>query len=151
MEFWGGGTLTALSVDSDSLLMDNAPHMPPAFNSPMGRALPPVCDANCPAPCLNAELTRSHIAERIKTWRKTEGHCLDSLALKLGVSRNTIHLWEHAKRLPNLSNLLALATAMQCSPCHFFCPLLPASRPCRPTAQHLQPPSQQNVDRNLLP
>ncbi len=87
------------------------------------------CPPTCPAPCLDPEAVRIHLAKKIRAWRKDDCHTLESLAAILRVSRSTISLWERGKRLPNLENLIALAKIMNEPPCGFFCPM-----PDRPSA-----------------
>lgn len=49
------------------------------------------------------------LSDQIRKYRKEKGLSQDELAEKLGVSRQSISLWENGQTQPTIENILALA------------------------------------------
>ena len=49
------------------------------------------------------------LAENIRKYRKEKNMSQDELAEKLGVSRQSISLWENGQTQPTIENIIALA------------------------------------------
>jgi len=64
---------------------------------------------------------RRNFASVFKTWRQRNSLLLKQIAADLGVSANTVNLWEQGRRFPTGKNLDALARYTGLPPCGLFC------------------------------
>jgi transcriptional regulator with XRE-family HTH domain len=64
---------------------------------------------------------RSNFATAFKTWRREKNLLLKQIAADLGVSANTVNLWESGRRFPTGKNIEALAQYTGLPPCRLFC------------------------------
>lgn len=55
------------------------------------------------------------IGEQILKFRSEKGWSQVALAEEIGVSKNTLFLWEQGSRVPPIKYLRPLATALECS------------------------------------
>jgi transcriptional regulator with XRE-family HTH domain len=64
---------------------------------------------------------RNNFATVFKTWRQRKSLLLKQIAADLGVSANTVNLWEMGRRFPSGKNIEALAQYTGLPPCRLFC------------------------------
>ena len=64
---------------------------------------------------------RNNFAIAFKTWRRKKHLLLKQIAADLGVSANTVNLWEMGRRFPTGKNIEALAQYTGLPPCRLFC------------------------------
>jgi len=64
---------------------------------------------------------RSSFAIVFKTWRQRKCLLLKQIAADLGVSANTVNLWELGRRFPTGKNIQTLAEYTGLPPCRLFC------------------------------
>jgi len=64
---------------------------------------------------------RKSFATAFKNWRRTHNVPLKQIAADLGVSVNTINLWELGRRFPSGEHFELLAEYTGQSPCQLFC------------------------------
>ena len=63
---------------------------------------------------------RKNFAIVFKTWRQRNSLLLKQIAADLGVSANTVNLWEMGRRFPTGKNIEALAQYTGVPPCGFL-------------------------------
>lgn len=74
---------------------------------------------------------RASFAIALKNWRQKNNVPLKQIAADLGVSVNTISLWEMGKRFPTGQHFEMLAEYTGMPPCRLFCVM---ADKCIPTA-----------------
>jgi transcriptional regulator with XRE-family HTH domain len=64
---------------------------------------------------------RRNFATTFKTWRQRNSFLLKQIAADLGVSANTVNLWEMGRRFPTGKNIEAFCAYTGLPPCRLFC------------------------------
>lgn len=64
---------------------------------------------------------RASFATALRNWRQTNNLTLNQVATDLGLSANTINLWEQAKRFPGVRHFDLVASYTRLPPCRLIC------------------------------
>jgi transcriptional regulator with XRE-family HTH domain len=72
---------------------------------------------------------RASFAAAFKNWRRKRNVPLKQVAADLGISVNTVNLWELGKRFPTGQHFEMLAEYTGQSPCQLFCVMADQCQP----------------------